>query len=52
MKNKASVVAELLKGILEHRGAPLLCLIQAAFGIRGRWSTYIFKMYLEMPFGF
>ena len=38
MKNKASVVAELLKGLPEHREAPLLCLIQALFGLLWRGS--------------
>jgi hypothetical protein len=33
MKIKASVVAELLKCLLEHREAPLLGLIQALFGL-------------------
>ena len=52
MTKKAPVVAEIPKGLLEHREAPLLCLIQAALGILWRWSTYISNMYLEMPFGF
>ena len=36
MKNKASAVAELLKGLPEHREAPLLGLLQALFGILWR----------------
>ena len=38
LKNKASIVADLPKGLLEHREAPLLCLIQSLFGLLWRGS--------------